>query len=143
MAIKDRDKTGLNLVHTVEMDVRWRDLDDFGHINNSVYLTYFEQARIEWWLASGEKLNGNEGPVIVTAECTFLKPVFHPSRLRIDVHAGLPGNSSYLIYYEIFLVNHSDEPVATGSTKVVWVDYQQGKSLFLPERIRRMVENKS
>lgn len=30
------------------IEVRWRDLDAFGHVNNAVYLTYLEEARDEW-----------------------------------------------------------------------------------------------
>jgi hypothetical protein len=37
------------LVHTTEIAIRWCDMDAFGHVNNSVYFSYFEVARIEWW----------------------------------------------------------------------------------------------
>lgn len=134
------DISKLKLVYTLDLPVRWRDLDDLGHVNNSVYFTYFEQARIEWWLS--EKLtlkNKEQGPVIITANCTFIKPVFHPSQLQIKVHAGLPGKSSYLIYYEIFIKGQSLELAAHGNTKIVWVDYQQGKALPLPDEIRKLI----
>jgi acyl-CoA thioester hydrolase len=35
-------------VHEKEIEIRWRDLDAFGHVNNVVYLTYLEEARDEW-----------------------------------------------------------------------------------------------
>jgi acyl-CoA thioester hydrolase len=34
--------------HEKTIEIRWRDLDDFGHVNNAVYLTYLEEARDEW-----------------------------------------------------------------------------------------------
>lgn len=140
MNTQEIDPSKLKLVHTLDLPVRWGDLDDLGHVNNSVYFTYFEQARIEWWLSEGLTLtNKEQGPVIVTADCTFIKPIFHPSQLQIIVHAGMPGKSSYLIYYEIFIKNQSLELAAHGSTKIVWVDYQQGKSLPMPEKIRRLI----
>jgi len=37
------------LVHTTEIPVRWCDMDAFGHVNNRVYFSYFEVARIDWW----------------------------------------------------------------------------------------------
>lgn len=139
MKNQETDFSTLKLVHTFEMEVRWGDLDLLGHVNNSVYFTYFEQARIDWWQASGEEfdLGNEEGPVIVTANCTFLMPIFYPATLLINVHAGLPGNSSYIIYYEIFIKNHSLDLAATGNTKIVWMNYKQGKSLPLPDKVRR------
>jgi acyl-CoA thioester hydrolase len=130
------DLSSFKLVHTTEIDVRWRDLDEFGHVNNSVYLTYFEQARIEWWLTLDKSLVvNNHGPIIVTAACTFLKPLQHPDQLIITVHAGDPGKSSYTIYYEIFSTR-KNILVTTGTTRVVWVDYTHGKSAPLPDRMR-------
>jgi acyl-CoA thioester hydrolase len=133
------DFSTLKLVHTQELDVRWSDLDVLGHVNNSVYLTYFEQARIEWWLSTGEAfdLADGEGPIMVTANCTIIKPIVFPGKLQINVHAGLPGNSSYVIYYEIFIKKQQLELAATGNTKIVWVNYKQGKSIPLPDKVRR------
>jgi acyl-CoA thioester hydrolase len=35
-------------MHERRMEIRWRDMDAYGHVNNAVYLTYLEQARDEW-----------------------------------------------------------------------------------------------
>jgi acyl-CoA thioester hydrolase len=35
-------------VHEKEIEIRWRDLDAYGHVNNAVYLTYLEEVRDEW-----------------------------------------------------------------------------------------------
>jgi acyl-CoA thioester hydrolase len=34
--------------HEKTIEIRWRDMDNFGHVNNAVYLTYLEEARDEW-----------------------------------------------------------------------------------------------
>ncbi len=36
------------MVHEKEIEIRWRDCDNFGHVNNAVYATYLEEARDEW-----------------------------------------------------------------------------------------------
>jgi acyl-CoA thioester hydrolase len=36
------------MVHEKRVEIRWRDMDNFGHVNNAVYLTYLEEARDEW-----------------------------------------------------------------------------------------------
>jgi len=35
-------------MHEKRIEIRWRDMDAFGHVNNAVYLTYLEEARDEW-----------------------------------------------------------------------------------------------
>jgi len=32
----------------VTIPIRWRDVDNYGHVNNAVYLTYLEEARDQW-----------------------------------------------------------------------------------------------
>lgn len=121
-------------VHQVNFPIRWGDMDAFGHVNNSVFFAYFEQARVSWWEKIAiYRLHADEGPVVITAECTFLKQLFYPANLAIKVYVGPPGRSSYMIYYEIFLEHDLHTLYAHGSTKVVWTNYKAGKSLALPE----------
>ena len=35
-------------MHEKRIEVRWRDVDNYGHVNNAVYLTYLEEVRDEW-----------------------------------------------------------------------------------------------
>jgi acyl-CoA thioester hydrolase len=35
-------------VHEKQIEIRWRDQDAYGHVNNAVYLTYLEEVRDEW-----------------------------------------------------------------------------------------------
>jgi acyl-CoA thioester hydrolase len=36
------------MAHEKEIEIRWRDVDGYGHVNNAVFLTYLEEARDEW-----------------------------------------------------------------------------------------------
>ena len=40
------------LVHEKRIEIRWNDLDVYGHVNNAIYLTYLEEVRDEWLGAS-------------------------------------------------------------------------------------------
>ena len=57
------------LVHTSLQPMRWGDMDALGHITNTVYFRYMEQARIEWLYAqtAGDGYRAGQGPVIVNA----------------------------------------------------------------------------
>jgi acyl-CoA thioester hydrolase len=68
------------LVHTSRQAIRWSDMDMLGHVNNTSYFRYFEQARIEWTygLQPSAEVYSGTGPVIVNASCTFLVPLVYP-----------------------------------------------------------------
>src|SRR5437016_5892519 len=67
------------LVHTTRMPIRWGDMDAMGHVNNTVYFRYMEQARIDWVYAfaqgEGQGAYAGDGPLIVNARCTFFAPL--------------------------------------------------------------------
>lgn len=119
-----------------EMPVRWGDMDAYGHVNNSLYFRYFEEARFQWMLAKGVPLKSDTHPVVVTIGCTFLRPVFHPETLRIDIYVSEPGRSSFMIKYKVYTLSQPATPAAEGYSKVVWVSSENGKSVPLPDVVR-------
>ncbi len=132
-----KDKKNFKLVHQSEIQVRWGDMDAFNHVNNAAYLSYFEQARCDWWNSMGmDTRRSDEGPVVLLADCFYKKAVYFPSTLVIDLYASAPGRSSFTIFYEC-RVKGSDEICTTGSTKMVWVHYAIEKSIELPDIIRQ------
>jgi len=126
-----------NLVHTENITVRWCDMDAFGHVNNSVFFSYFESARIAWWRIIAPKNADwqNTGPVIINASCTFLKPIVYPENISIQLFVGPPGRSSHECYYKITAHENSALVYAEGKTKVVWVDRNANRSIPLPDYI--------
>jgi len=126
------------LVFTLDIPVRWYDMDSFGHVNNSVYFTYFEQTRATWWNSiKPEGISYLEtGPVLINASCTFLRVIIWPEIIRVKLYVHQPGRSSFEHSYEIISANDSEILYATGATKVVWVDRKKAKSIQLPDWIK-------
>ena len=125
-------------VHTTRMAIRWGDMDAMGHVNNTVYFRYIEQARIEW--LSGihcEPDPEGEGPVIINAHCTFLKQLKYPGDIEICTSVGAMGRTSFETFHEIRRVDELDVLAAEGGAKVVWVDFPKGKSTPLSDEVRR------
>jgi acyl-CoA thioester hydrolase len=119
---------GYTLVHAVRMPLRWGDMDAMGHVNNTLYFRYLEQARIEWFEALGCPADpGGVGPVIISAHCTFLKQLRYPGEIEVRTLVGEFGRSSFHTRQRI---------VREGGAKVVWVDQRVEKSLPLPEAMR-------
>lgn len=125
------------LVHVTRIPVRWGDMDAYCHVNNTVYFRYFEQARVEWIEKMGFPIDPqlDIGVVIVNADCTFIKPVNYPATLEIRVYAGLPGRSSCMTWYELY-VEGDDQAYAVGGAKLVAVETASGKSIPLPDVVR-------
>jgi acyl-CoA thioester hydrolase len=125
------------LVYSNRMPIRWGDQDALGHVNNTVYFRYMEQARIEWLesFGFGATATQPEGPVIVNASCTFQIPFTYPGMIDCLMFCGAAGRSSVPTYYEMRLVS-DDRLYAAGSAKLVWINRSTGKSTPLPEVLR-------
>jgi len=124
------------LVHTTLIPIRWGDMDAYGHVNNTIYFRYMEQARVEWLEAlSGEVRPGGEGPVIVNASCTFLAPLVYPGTVEVRTYIEAPGRSSLQTHVEM---RRQGEPrtYALGAAKIVWINTVTEKSVPLPELLR-------
>ena len=123
------------LVHTSIQPIRWGDMDALGHVNNTVYFRYMEQARIEWLYAhasDGGGYAGGTGPVIANAGCTFLAPLVYPGDCEVRMYLGDLGRTSVGSFYEIW---KDGRKYAEGAAKIVWMDMASGRSMPLPESI--------
>ncbi|GAB3544761.1 thioesterase family protein [Noviherbaspirillum agri] len=128
------------LVHTMRMPIRWGDMDAMGHVNNTVYFRYLEQARIEWFTEAGCDPDPNgEGPVIINAHCTFIKQLKYPGEIEVRTYVGVPGRSSFETYQEIRRLDEPDVLASQGGAKVVWVNFPSEKSVPLPDRVRALL----
>ena len=123
------------LVHTSRQPIRWGDMDMLGHVNNTVYFRYFEQARIEWASGldpDGQAYGSGSGPVIVNASCTFLEPLVYPGEIEVRMYLCDAGRSSVGSHYELSL---DGKLYAEGAAKIVWIDRASGRSVPLPDAI--------
>jgi acyl-CoA thioester hydrolase len=126
------------LVHVERIPIRWGDMDAMGHVNNTVYFRYMEQARIGWFEALVPKAEawGEISIVIVNASCNFQRPINYPGTVEVKVYAGAPGGSSVATFYELIV---NDEIHADGAATVVFIDREQ-KPLRIPERFRSLMQ---
>ena len=128
------------LVHTARIPIRWGDMDAYRHVNNTVYFRYMEQARVEWLEGAGYTCDARqEAPVIINASCTFLLPLGYPGVVEVCMYAGHPGRSSIPTHYEM-RCDVDDRLYAEGAAKIVWMNPFTGKSVPLPDALRRLVE---
>jgi len=130
------------LVHTSRQKIRWGDMDAFGHVNNTVYFRYMEQARLEWLYAQAAKYghDADEGPVIVNASCDFLLPLVYPGDIEVRMFLGDLGRTSIGTFYEIWM---EGSKYAEGASKMVWIKRATGRSTPLPDAIAATLRDES
>ena len=128
------------LIHTIQLQVRWGDMDIFGHVNNANYFRYLEQARISWFETIGAPSgNVGHGPILVAAACNFRIPIVYPATVEVRTYVKSLGRSSIPMYQEIVDANNPSTLYADGESTIVWIDYQRGKSEMLPEELRALI----
>ncbi len=120
------------------LQVRWGDLDALNHVNNTRFLRYIEEVRVDWFesLAFGWAEDGI-GPVVANININFRRPILWPATLCVDLQARWSGGKSIVLMHEIR--DRDDPSILYGDAEVtvVWVDYDAGKTVPLPPAIRR------
>lgn len=114
--------------------VEWGDMDTFGHVNNVIYYTYAQNARIHY--NSQLKLfNENTFSVMASSSCQYFKPVTFPDVLWIGVKIRKIGNTSLVHEYTYYSVR-LNEIVARGESVLVYLDKdtQQKKPIELNKK---------
>ena len=113
MAIADRIETtpdprdlAGSFRHRTTLDVRFADTDAMGHVNNAVYLTYCEAARIQYWTdVTGEPVaaghEGAESLILAEARIAYRAPVFHTERVTIETRTTRIGSSSFTLEHRL------------------------------------------
>ncbi|MGH8708915.1 MAG: acyl-CoA thioesterase [Burkholderiales bacterium] len=129
------------LAHIERIPIRWGDMDAMGHVNNTVYFRYMEQARISWFdrLVPEEDAWHATGIVIANVSCNYRRAMTYPGTVEVKLYIGAPGGASVSTTYEL-RVDADPEPYADGVAVVVFVDMKTQKSKRIPAAIRARLE---
>lgn len=124
----------------VPIEVRFRDMDSMGHVNNAVYLTYFENARIAYWRAvPGIRSRRNLDYILARAECDFRSPTTIEDELFCHVRVASFGRSSFAFEY-LLRDERSGRTIAEGRTVQVMYDYTDRRSRPLDPEVKSAIE---
>lgn len=117
--------------------VRYRDLDAAGHVNNAVYATYVEQARVDYLeRVVGDSLGTGNG-ALASLELAFEAPVRDPTgAVTVSVRTTALGESSVEQSYR---VEHGDDRVATATATLVALDPETGRPRAMPDAWREAI----
>ncbi len=121
----------------LSQDIIWGDMDAFGHINNTVYFRYFEDARIAYFDQIGvhEQIKQfSVGPILATTQCNFRLPLDYPDRIKIATRSSILSAKKFNMEYVVFSERHG-AIAAEGDGLIVYYDYANGKSCEIPNAI--------
>jgi acyl-CoA thioester hydrolase len=118
---------------TFPIEVRFRDLDALGHVNNAVYLTYLESARLAWW----RQVTGADalGMMLARVEVDYRSPVVMGEALLVGVRCASLRRSSFVLELEV-RERASGRLVAEARKVCVHFDHAAGRAMPLPPDLR-------
>ena len=127
-----------NYPHRYYHTVTFGELDALKHVNNVVYFTYFENARIAYFFeAMGTNSLQELSLILAEATCSYKTPAHFGEKLVIGTGVTRLGNKSFDLHHRI--ETEDGRLVAIGKTIQVFFDYKTGKTIPLPENFIRKV----
>ncbi len=119
------------------IEIRFRDIDAMGHVNNAVFFTYFEEGRKAFLQEVLEVMGPSDYPFILAhIDCDYRSPLELGHRPAVEVWIGEIGERRFTFRYR--LVDQGD-PVrvyGTGESVMVFYDYRNRRTIPIPEHVR-------
>ncbi|MGO9915241.1 MAG: acyl-CoA thioesterase [Isosphaeraceae bacterium] len=126
----------------ISIPVQWGDQDAFGHVNNTIYLRWFESARIVYLERVGMmELHEaeNVGPILAAVACDYRRPVTYPDTVLVGARVTRIGRSSFGMEHAAASRGHG-VIAAEGKSTLVVFDYHKEKSHPIPQALRQAIE---
>jgi len=127
-------------IKPAEIQVRFADLDVLGHVNNSIYLSYFEMTRVHYF----KELLGDSwdwkknGVLLVRNEIDYIEPILLHQKPYVSMNLIEIGNKSFKLGYEIFV----DEKIHTkGCSVMVCYDSVTNQTISVPIEMKKALNN--
>ena len=126
---------------SVEVPVRFSDMDSLGHVNNAAYISYFEEGRV-YYLRNLFELPKDDtstlGIIVLDMHCNYRSPAFHGEVLRVYTKVSWLRNKSFEMAY-LIVETKSGRTVADGSSVLVAYDYSTRTTREIPDEFREKI----
>jgi acyl-CoA thioester hydrolase len=124
------------------LPVQWGDQDLFGHVNNTVYIRWFETARVDYWVKSGlqEAMKPlGLGPILASVHCDYKRQIRFPDSIQVGAKIAKMGNSSVTLDHVVVSGNRN-EIAATGQSVIVLYNYEKQHPVPIEGPIREIFQ---
>jgi acyl-CoA thioester hydrolase len=126
----------------IEIPILWGDQDAFRHVNNTVYIRWFESSRVTYTRKAGlwdDLESDNVGPILASTHCDYRRPLKYPDSVRVGSRIGRIGRTSLTMEHRVVGMA-SNAIAAEGTAVLVLFDYKKAEACPIPDRIRRAIE---
>lgn len=129
----------MDRVFRFPVEVRFRDLDAMGHVNNAVTVTYLEVARTRFWLSQFRELATDvDFPFVVArVAVNYRRPIRLHHTLEVELWVNRVGRSSFTLAYRVWA---NGQLAADAETVQVYYDYASGQPRPLPDGLRAKLQ---
>ena len=119
----------------ITLPVAWGDMDAMGHVNNVVYLRWFESVRMVYLQRVGLMAHMQEhgvGPILAETRCRYRIPLEYPDEVEVGARVARLDTDRFLMEYAVASRNHG-RVAAEGDGLIVTYDYDAGHKAPVPE----------
>ena len=135
----DPDDAAPSILFRMPIDLRWRDLDAFNHVNNANYMTYVEEARIRWFEHSVKGwATTHHAPLLAAVQMNYRLPIPYPAQVLVELLTQRVGGTSLTLGHRI--VGQDGRLYAEGYSVLVWIELASGRPVPLPDAVRAAAE---
>jgi acyl-CoA thioester hydrolase len=126
----------------VQLPVLWSDQDLYGHVNNVVYLRWFECSRVAYWDSTGMRdvmKGAHRGPILAAVHCNFRQQLNYPDRIHVGARMRSLGKTSMKMEHQIYSESQ-DIVVADGESVIVLFNYDQQRKDVIFSELQAVIE---
>jgi len=119
--------------HRTRVEVRFRDIDAFGHVNNAVFASYTEQARVSYLrdVLSADPV-GRMPLILAMLKLDFVSPIMFGETVEIGSRVDWLGRSSIAMSHRMASVD-DDRDLAHVTSVLVAYDYERARPMPIPD----------
>ncbi len=128
---------------TLEIPVQWAEMDAAGHVNNVIYLKWFEAARVAYVDELEVDVIDNDfgaGFILARQECKYLLPLTYPDTVVCGIRTEEILEDRMVMHCEIFSRRH-ERLAAVARATMVTFDYRQRRKVPVPAALRQKIRN--
>ncbi|HEX2140726.1 MAG TPA: thioesterase family protein [Candidatus Limnocylindria bacterium] len=125
--------------HRTSVEVRFKDVDAFGHVNNAVVSTYVEQARVRYLheVLAVDPV-GRMPLILAMIKVDYINPIFWGDQVEVGSRVDWIGRSSIAMSHR--LRAGEDRELARAASVLVTYDYEQARPMPVPDDWRAALE---
>lgn len=120
----------------IKVQARFGETDALGHINNTSYFIYLEEARIRFFESLGFTMQLNDWKfILASTKCDFVSQGYFDQILTVRTYVSRIGSKSFQLEHDI-VCSQTNELIAKGNAIIVYYDFKNQKSKDLPDLLK-------